>query len=412
MRFQITAMDPRGSRTTFSREATTAEALSAQLRAEGFVVVALTPDAAAAPDSAAREPDRTLPRYHPAWLKPMTNFDVEMGLRQIASMIGSGVTLLFALQTVQEQAASPRAARAWGRVAEKIRAGRSFAEALADDVKRFGEITVRLAEVGERAGELQRTMTRAADQMEARRNLRTTVVNALVYPVLAVALAIGVSAYLVTMVIPKIADFLKSGGVALPGLTQLLMDFADWVNANGLTILAGAVAAVAAWIVVRLNAHGRELEDVFLLKIPVTGRILRLSATALFARSMQIMTESGVTLLDALATSARLLGNRRCRRRVAAAHDAVMRGASLERALAPAREFLPMLRRMAAVGEVTGALPESFGETARFHEMLLAIAVKRFGMMIEPVMIVITGIIVGFVYVAFFMALFAIAGAA
>ena len=95
-----------------------------------------------------------------------------------------------------------------------------------------------------------------------------------------------------------------------------------------------------------------------------------------------------------------------------AAHDAVMRGVSLERSLGGAREFMPMLRRMAAVGEVTGVLPEAFGETARFHEMLLAIAVKRFGMMIEPVMIVVTGGIVGFVYVAFFMALFAIAGAA
>ena len=87
-----------------------------------------------------------------------------------------------------------------------------------------------------------------------------------------------------------------------------------------------------------------------------------------------------------------------------------MRGLPLADSLAPAKEFMPMLARMAAVGEVSGSLPESFGETARFHEMLLALAVKRFGMLIEPVMIVITGSIVGFVYIAFFMALFAIAG--
>ena len=148
----------------------------------------------------------------------------------------------------------------------------------------------------------------------------------------------------------------------------------------------------------------------FLLKIPITGRILRLSGTALFARALQIMLESGVPLLDALATSARLMSNRRFRRRAAAAHDGVMRGLPLAESLAPATEFMPMLGRMAAVGEVSGSLPEAFGETARFHEMLLALAVKRFGMLIEPVMIVVTGCIVGFVYIAFFMALFAIAG--
>ena len=148
-----------------------------------------------------------------------------------------------------------------------------------------------------------------------------------------------------------------------------------------------------------------------MLRIPVTGRILRLSGTTLFARSMQIMTESGVTLLDALATGVRLMSNRRLRRRVRDAHDGVLGGRSLAESLGPAVEFTPMLRHMAAVGEVGGALPETFGETARLHEMMLAIAVKRFGMLIEPVMIVVTGAIVGFVYIAFFTAIFTIAGA-
>ena len=92
-------------------------------------------------------------------------------------------------------------------------------------------------------------------------------------------------------------------------------------------------------------------------------------------------------------------------------YDVLTRGAALAESLRPAREFMPMLARMAAVGEVTGSLADSFGEVARFHEMLLALAIKRFGMLIEPVMICVTGGIVGFVYIAFFMAIFAIAGA-
>jgi len=403
MVFSATVRDPEGVRRTVSREAESREAFVARLRSERFLVLSVEE----ADESAALPP-----RWHPAWLKPMTGFDVEMGLRQLASMLKSGVALLSALATVEEQATCPRASLAWRRVRESVFAGGSFADALERQSKRFGEITVRLADVGERSGELEHALTRAADQMEARRNLRTAVVNALVYPLITVAMAIGVSSYLVVAVIPKLAEFLREGGVELPGMTMALMDFADFVKANGLAILGWTGAAVAVWIVGRLFSRTREIEDVLLLRIPVTGRILRLSGTALFARAMQIMVESGVTLLDALDVSGRLMSNLRYRRRVRAARDGVMRGGSLADSLRPASEFMPMLARMSAVGEVTGSLAESFGEVARFHEMLLAIAIKRFGMLVEPVMICVTGGIVGFVYIAFFMALFAIAGAA
>ena len=409
MTFEVTAMDPSGTRQTFRREAADRGELAAGLRAGGFVVLSVS-EVAPGPSDAGNA--ALPPRWHPAWLRPFTSFDVEMGLRQLSSMLKSGVPLLASLRTVSEQAACPRAAAAWEAVADKVYSGGSFASALESRQRAFCEMTVRLAEVGERSGELDATLLRAAEQMEARRNLRTAVVNALVYPVIAVAMAVAVSAYLVCAVIPKLAEFLQSGGAALPAVTQLLMDISAWVNANGLYILVGCTASVAAWIAVRLNPQGRELEDAALMKVPITGRILRLSGTALFARAMQIMTASGVTLLDALDTASRMLPNTRLRRRVHEARESVIHGASLANALAPAKEFMPMLRHMAAVGETTGALPESFGETARFHETLLALAVKRFGMLIEPVMIVITGGIVGFVYIAFFMALFAIAGAA
>ena len=400
MIFQATAKDPSGVRRTFRREAATAAALAAELRSEGMLVLGI---------EEAERPG-TRPLFAFSRLLPARGFDVEMGLRQLASMIRSGVTLLLGLQTVAEQAGRPRAAEAWERVRDRIFAGGTFAGALEEQKNVFGEITVRLVDVGERSGELEHALTRAADQLETRRNLRTAVVNALLYPCITVLMAVAVSAYLVAGVIPKLGEFLESGGTTLPPLTQALLDFSAWVRLNGAKLLLASAVAVGAWLLARAFEKGREWEDALLLRLPVTGKILRLSGTALLARALQILTESGVTLLDALRTAAELLTNRRMRRRVAAARDAVERGSSLADALAPAREFMPMLRRMAAVGEVTGSLPEAFGETARFHEMLLGIAVKRFGMLIEPVMIVVTGGIVGFVYIAFFMALFAIAG--
>lgn len=341
----------------------------------------------------------------------MKAFDVEMGLRQTAAMLRSGVPLLSALETVAEQAANKSARTEWARVAHRVTHGEALAEAFAARIRCFGEVTVRLAEVGERSGELERTLSRAADQMDARRTLRNSVINALVYPAITVIMALAVSTYLVIAVIPKLSEFLRSSDAVLPALTQTLMDLSDWIIAHGASIAGSLGILAAAWIVVRASEAGRELQDAFLMRLPVAGRILRLSGTALFSRAMQIMLESGVPLTSALDTAARLLANRRLRRRIEAAHCTVLAGQPLSGALRDARELMPMLARMTAVGERTGSLPEIFDETARFHEMLLALAIKRLGMLIEPVMIAVTGIIVGFVYVAFFMALFSIAGA-
>ena len=400
--YSATVKDAGGVRRTILREADSSADVASQLRAEGLLVldVVETRDDGAPP-----------PGWHPSWLRPMTGFDVEIGLRQLASMLRSGVSLLLGLQTVERQARAPRTARTWRRVREKVFAGATFGDALEAQGGRFAGIVVRLARVGEQSGELDLALTRAADHLEGRRNLRALVVNALVYPALAVLMAVGVSAFLVVGVIPKVAAFLQAGGAQLPPVTQHLLDVSDWIVRNGVGIVLAVTAGVALWLSVRLSGKGRELQDAFLLRIPVCGGILRLSATAVFARAMETMIASGVSLLDALDVSASLLSNRRYRRRVRTVHGEVMRGTSLSTALAGVPEFLPMLMRMAAVGEMTGSLAETFGETARFHEMMLALAIRRFSVLIEPVLICVTGVIVGFVYIAFFAAIFSMASA-
>lgn len=398
--FSATVKDVAGNRRTLLREADSAADVVSQLRAEGLLVLEV---------ETARGPGVLPPAFHPAWLLPMTSFDVEMGLRQIASMLKSGVSLLSALQTTGEQGRNARSCRAWLRVRDRVLSGASLGDAFAEQAKRFGELAIRLARVGEQSGELDLALTRAAEQLEARRSLRTLVVNALVYPCLALVMTIAVTVFLVMVVIPKIASFLQASGAALPQMTQMLVDVSEWFVANGLVLLAGCLGVVVGWLLLRTSARGRELEDVFLLKIPVSGKILRLSGTAVLSRAMQTMIASGVSLLDSLDVAAKLMANRRLRRRLETVHDEVMKGTALAVALQSAVEFLPMLSRMAAVGEVTGALAETFGETARFHEMMLGVAIKRFSVLIEPVLIVVTGTIVGFVYIAFFLAIFSLA---
>lgn len=393
-----TVRDRHGETRQISRAAPSSSAFAEDLRGEGFVVLSIVE--AEAPRQNAAKPRRR-------FFRRMPSFDVEMGLRQLASMLASGVTLMLALRTVAEQAATRRAGAVWSDVADAILAGTSFSQALARDGRTFGEVCVRLAEVGERSGELEHALSRAAEQLESARTLRTAVVNALVYPVLTLLLTAAVCGYLVVCVIPKLGEFLSEAGGALPAMTQMLLDVSGGFRQYAPEIAVGVCAGAALWQVVRLNESGREGEDLVLLRLPVVGKILRVSGTAMLARSLQIMTESGVTMLEALETAGKIVANRRLRRRVVEARARILGGASLAEALAEAKEFMPMLRHMAAVGEVSGSLPGAFGETARFHELILAMTIKRLGILIEPVMIVVTGLVVGFVYVAFFMALFA-----
>jgi type IV pilus assembly protein PilC len=403
MVFTATVRDRDGNTRQIVRNAVSSSDFAAALRSEGLLVVSVSE----APEDSSGRPKNRRFRF-----RRMSSFAVEMGLRQISSMLTSGITLLLAVRTVAEQSPSRRVRRVWDSIADKIVGGMSFAAALEDDIGTFGEITVRLAEVGEKTGELENTMRRAADQLENARDLRTAVVNALVYPALALITTFAVTAYLVGVVIPKLGEFLVESGGELPAITQLLLDVSGWFRLYSLDVIVWTVAAAATWWSVRLTEKGREFEDALILRVPLAGKVLKVAGTAIFARSVQIMTESGLTLLDTLDTSARIVTNRRLRRRVETCRAAIVAGSSLSDSLAEAREFMPMLRHMAAVGEVSGSLPNAFRETARYHELVLAITIKRLGIFIEPVMILITGTIVGFVYIAFFMALFAIATAA
>ena len=401
--FRYKARTAQGVMQAGESEAESASRLAEQLRASGWVVLGIEE----ARGRAARG-DGLPPYWNPAWLMPVTSLDIELGFRQLASMLRSGVSILAALKTVALQSGCPRAAIVWLDLESRIRRGTNLSDAMGRHPRAFGEYVTQLVRVGEHSGEMDVSMTRAADHLELHRDVRMMVANALIYPCIATLMAVGVSAYLVAVVIPKISTFLETSGAKLPALTQSLIDFSAWIRLNGFSVLAVLAGCVLSWLAIRRHPAGREAQDVLLIRIPVVGRILRLSQTAIFARGTGLLIDSGVTLLDALGIVEKLLGNRRFARRIGDARLSVMRGEPLAAALERAREFFPLLVRMTAVAETTGTLGPTLDEVARFHEKLLVISIKRFSVLVEPVVIILTGVIVGFVYIAFFMALFSL----
>ena len=399
--FEYKARDAGGRVLAGTEAAASGMQLAALLRERGLLVLRVA--------AVQNRPKPSWDRLNPAGWLPATALDVEIGLQQLAAMQHSGLSLLAALQTVSEQARRPRAAAMWRVVRERIEQGDTLSGALGGFPRVFSGYVVQLVRVGEHSGELDAMMARAADHLEQSRNLRLMLVNALTYPVLVALMAVGVAGFMVLNVIPKIQRFLSGQGRGLPPITQQLLDVSDWLRLYLPHVgIAAGVAAVGLWAVWRWP-QGRYVMESALLRVPVVGPTLRLAGTAAFARGLGVLVESGVTLVDGLRTAEHLVGNRVLASRIGQAREAVMRGERLGGALGGRWGFLPMLSRMVAVGEETGTLGRALSDAARFHEARLLAVIRRLSALIEPVMILVVGGIVGFVYTAFFVSLFSLA---
>ncbi|MFN0244976.1 MAG: type II secretion system F family protein [Planctomycetota bacterium] len=400
--YAFVARDRDGRTRTGTRESASEATLLGELRAGGLLPLSIR-----APASA-----RDGRRLRPSVLErlfPPRPVDVEVGLQQIAYMLRSGLSLLQSLEIAAAQSSRRSMARTWSSVADQIQSGGNFHDGLARE-RCIPHLVVTLAAVGERTGDLDASLDRAATAMERRRELRTNLATALAYPAIVVVLTVSVVTFMMSSLVPKLSRFLTAFGRRLPPITQLLVDISAFVErwlVVGLVMLACAsVALVLLW----LWPPGRLVIDRTLLRVPLVGRALRLAATTAFARNMSALLTSGVRLTEALQVVEPVLPNRHIARQVGLARQRVVQGAGFAEPLAASGAFSPMLAHMVAVGESSGTLDEVLEHMAEFHDSRLQALIRRFGTLIEPVIVIVLGTIVGFVYLAFFVAIYAIAG--
>lgn len=349
------------------------------------------------------------PPWHPAWLLQVRILDVEIALCQLSSMLRSGISILTALRLLAEQSRVPRAALLWRHVEYAVSKGKTFSEAIQSESSLFSGYVAELCAMGEQTGELDSTLERAANHLASMRELKSSILNAVLYPALALLAALGLSVYLILVVLPKLEAFLTAGGAQLPTLTQSLLWFSAWLHDNGLWVLFCLIALCLCWRLVRRTKSGRIKTDAFLLKIPVFGSVFRLAGTAVAARGIAVLVESAIPLPEALLSTSRLLSNRFQARQLDEVRLDVLHGESLSKALASKKSFLPLLSRMCAVAESSGTLFSTLAEVASFHEKELADRIRRLSVLLEPVVIGLSAFFVGFIYLAFFLALFSIA---
>jgi type IV pilus assembly protein PilC len=401
--FVYEARDSDGRPQEGALQASSATAAVDELRGRGWLVLDVRDDSSARPE------EGIVSLISPARWLPARSLDVELSLRQMAMMLQGGLTLLTALREVAQNAERAAMGRTWREVSERIQEGASLADAMSHH-RRFSPMVVHLARMGEETGELASALTRAAKIMEHRRLLRTSILTALAYPTLVLVAAIGVSGFMALSVIPKLERFLSTIGRRLPAMTQMLLDISRGAQEYAPHVALGLAVFVAVGVALCWWPPGRLWMDRLVLRVPLAGAIVRLAGTAWFATALAALLQSGITLLEGLRTVERLQRNRFLALQVAGARQAVIRGGNLAAPLKTRHAFMPLLSSMVAVGEAAGTLDEVLEEVARFYESQLQATIRRSSIIIEPIIIVAVGGIVGFVYIAFFVALFAAGG--
>ncbi len=402
--FTFAARDKTGRAQRGTTVAASAAELAAQLRQKGWLVLDIQATSTVAPLSLG---DTLNPA---AWLR-IRSVDIELALQQLAVMLRSGLTLLSSLNNVAENSERLRQRRVFRRIIQRVQDGASFADAMAEHAC-FNNLTVQLVRVGEQTGNLEIVLVRAAEAMERRRTLIQQVVTALTYPGIVLVAAIGVTAFMLVGVIPKLTVFVNALGRKLPPSTQRLIDLSNWLQLHGVTLATFIFLFPIVFYTFYSIPDTRYRIDSILLRTPLFGKVMRVAATALFARALSLLLGSGVTVLDALKTMESLGNNRYLRGIIAKARQRVFAGGALAPTLEAPHGYMPMLSRMVSVGESSGTLDSVLDEIAKFYEQQLQVLIRQLSALVEPAIIIFVGGIVGYVYISFFLALYSGAGSA
>ena len=331
--------------------------------------------------------------------------------RQFATMIGAGLPMVQCLEILSQQMESAELRRIIGQVKESVQAGTTLAEALSRHKKVFDDLYVNMVDAGEIGGALDTILVRLAVYREKADALVRKVKGAMIYPAVVMVVAIGVTFIMLTYIVPIFAKMFEGLGAELPAPTQFVLSLSAFLRANVLTGLGLLIALLIAYKYYSKTSSGRLNVDRVKLKLPLLGDLFRKSAIARFSRTLSTLISSGVSILDALDITARASGNR-------VIHDAIKRsvlsiaeGETITQPLKASKVFPPMVVQMISVGEKTGGLDEMLSKIADFYDDEVDAAVAALTSVIEPVIIVFMGIVIGGILIAMYLPMFDIIGA-
>jgi len=392
--YAFRAVDSIGAKVKGEIEADSKEAVSELLKARGLLAL----EVRLKTKSAELSFDR---------LTPVSLEDLALMTRQLSTMISSGLSLMRALMVLEAQTGNKRLRGVVVSIRQDVESGMSFSGALSRHPKIFSELFVAMIRAGETGGFLESVLLRVADQLEAQHKLRRQVRSAMVYPAVVSSIAICVVTAMLIFIIPVFAGVFKEFGGTMPSLTTHTIAASNLLRHHWYFVIIGIPAAIFAFIKWKGSKAGRPVWDRIRLKAPVKiGTIVQKIALARWSRTLSSLTTAGVPMLEAIDVTGRTAGNTVVEKAMAAVHKSVQGGGTIAAALADESIFPSLVTNMVRVGEETGALDTTLAKVADFYEDQVEAAVKALTSILEPVMIVVVGGIVGFMIIAMYLPMF------
>lgn len=344
----------------------------------------------------------------------LTDKDLVVFTRQFGTMINAGLPLIQCLDILSTQSENKVLRETVGDVKNSVEAGSTFSDALKKHPKVFDDLYVNMIHAGEVGGLLDTILTRLAKHIEKAMKLKGQIKSAMVYPSAIVGVAVIVISVLMVWVIPIFAKMfaeMSGGKIGLPGPTQLVIDISNffqsyWYFMGG--ALVGTIYAIKRYYG---TVNGRVVIDRLLLKVPVVGDLIRKASVAKFTRTLGTLITSGVPLLEGLSICAKTSGNKVIEEALMNARVSISGGKTISEPLAKGNVFPKMVTHMIAVGESTGALDAMLGKIADFYEDEVDQAVAALTSLLEPIMMVVLGTIIGFIVIAMYLPIFTMAQA-
>ena len=418
--FQYIAKDSSGNETRGQVEASDRNAAIAAVRAQGLLPTAIGEvkgggaAAAAKPGKKAPAPkakakgalNKEINIKMPKWMqgkiktKVLTQFT-----RQLATLVNAGLPLMRGIEVLKRQMKDARMKEALEGIGENIASGGTFSESLTQYPKIFDNLYVNMVKAGEAGGVLEVVLGRLAEFAEKSEKIKNKVKGAMIYPIVVLVAAVGITAFLLVAVIPKFKQVFNDmmGGASLPAITEAVIQASEFVQHNGLQVAAVIFAIVVIFKVVKRTEKGAYFFDAMSLKVPVTGTLAQRSAVSKITRTLGTLLSSGVPILQSLTIVRDTTGNRVLAKAIQTIHDSVKEGESMTQPLSQCPVFPPMVVSMVEVGEETGALAEMLTRIANTYDDEVDNAVAGMTAAIEPALIIVLAVVVGTIVIAMFL---------
>lgn len=332
--------------------------------------------------------------------------DLVVFTRQLATMLDAGLAMVQSLQALAEQTTNKVMRDTIKDICARVEAGDSFSEALSKHPKSFNKLYVCMVGAGEKGGLLSEILARLATYLENTARLRRKVKSAMMYPIVVTVVAIGITIFLMVKVVPTFAEIFSSFGAKLPGPTQTLISISKFMQRFLIPILMVMGGLVYAWLYFIKTKVGREFWDSRRIKLPIFGHIAHKICLARFTRTFASLIRSGVPILEVMGIVSNTVGNVIMEKAIKTASVDIERGESISTALGKHPVFPSMILRMMTAGEQTGKIDAMLERIADFLDEEIETVLSGLTSLIEPLLIVFLGVVVGGIVICMFLPIF------